>query len=378
MSYVIGVGKTKFGKINKSLPELAYEAMVATVTDAGISVEEVGAIFVGNFGAGLFNGQLHLGAMVASLLPGMTIPVIRMEAACASGGAALFSGVMALKKYKKVLVLGLEKMNQSSSFENSKSISLAGDYLYDYGEGLLFPAAYALMAQAHMKKYGSSLDDLARVSLKNHKNANLNPKAHFYEKKVNMEMIKSSVVVASPLRLFDCSPISDGAAAVVLSLEREGKRSVKILASSLVASYLSLSQAKSLVSIESTRLVAKQAYKQAGIGPKKVDLAEVHDCFTIAELLAMEDLGFYEPGEAKELIRKGETKLSGSLPINTGGGLKGGGHPLGATGVSQVIEVVNQLRGEAGKRQVKKARVGLTHNVGGTGGTCVIHILAKN
>lgn len=375
--YVTGIGKTKFGKINKTLPELMYEVMFLALKDAKESVKNLDAIFIGNFGCSVFNNQLHLGSMMASLLPGIHMPIIRCENACASGGTALYEGIMSLSGFKKVLVVGVEKMNQISTFKNSKYISFAGDYSFDYKEGVLFPVAYALMAQAYMEKYGATENDLALISMKNHNNANLSPKAHFYGSKVTLKKIKTSPMVAMPLKLYDCSPISDGAAALVLSGKRQNKRDIRVAGSVLTSGYLSLSQVEDLTSIEATKVAADLVYKQAGIGADDIDLAQVHDCFTIAELIAMEDLGMCGKGEAVGLVRRGETKIGGRLPINVDGGLKGGGHPLGATGVSQVCEVVTQLRREAGKRQVKGAKIGLAHNVGGTGGTCTIHILKK-
>lgn len=375
--YIRGVGKTKFGVLAKGVPELMYEAMYDALEDSSISPENIDAIYVGNFLGGILQNQLHMNSLVSSLLPGLNIPVIRVETACSSSGAALYEAIISLSKYKNVLVVGVEKMNGIDNSILTMSICAAGDYMLDQKKGLIFPAAYALIARSHMQKYGTTEDDLALVSLKSHQNANLNEKAHFYHKKVDMDMIKKSAVVASPLRLFDCSPVSDGAAAVVISREKKSARDIKIASSSLKTDTLSLAQRKDMTSFAATRLAASDAYKQAGISAKDVSIAEVHDCFTIAELVAMEDLGFCKPGQSKELVRKGATKLDGSIPIGTDGGLKAGGHPIGATGASQIHELVTQLRGEAGKRQVDKVRIGLAQNVGGVGGTCVVHILKK-
>ncbi len=378
LAFVRGVGKTKFGLINKTLAELMYEAIFEAIGDAKININEVGAIYIGNYASSLYNNQLHLGSLLASLLPGLSIPIVRCENACASGGTAVYEGIMALSRFENVVVVGVEKMNDASAFDNGKYISLAGDFYFDYKEGVLFPVAYALLASEYMKKYGLTSADLNLVSLKNHQNANLNKKAHFYGSVVDLERIKKSPIIATPLNLYDCSPISDGAAAVVMSKNKTNKRDVAVIGSVLQSGMLSFSQSKDLTRMETSAKAAEIAYGQAGVTAKDIDLAQVHDCFTIAEVLAMEDLRFCKRGEAKDLIRAGETKIGGRIPINTDGGLKGGGHPLGATGVSQVTEVTCQLRGEAGKRQVTGAKLGLTHNVGGTGGTCVIHILSKD
>lgn len=376
--YIRGIGKTKFGILDKSLPQLMHEAMTKAVQDSGISINEIEAVYVGNFLGGVLQNQLHLNSVVSSLMPGLNIPVIRIETACASSGAALHQAIIALSRYKNMLVIGVEKMNGVEGPLLTKGISAAGDVMLDQEKGAIFPAKYALIAQQHMKKYGTTMDDLALVALKDHENANLNKDAHFYHKKVDMEMIKRSQIVCSPLRLFDCSPVSDGAAALVVSREKKSKRDIKITASSLKTDTISLSQRKDLTTFRAARLAAADAYRQAGITAKDIDVAEVHDCFTIAELVAMEDLGFCRPGQSKELVRKGETRLSGSIPIGTGGGLKANGHPIGASGASQICEIVTQLRGEAGKRQVKNAKTGLAQNIGGVGGTCVIHILKKD
>lgn len=374
--YVSGIGKTKFGILNASLPELAYSAMSKAVEDSGINAENIDAIYIGNFLGGSFQNQLHLNSIVASLLPKNKIPIVRMESACASGGAALHYALEGMHKFENVLVLGIEKMSDASTSNAAKYIGAAGDRILDQAEGLIFPANYALIAQQHMLKYGTTSNDLALVALKNHENANLNENAHFYSKKVNLEMIENSPMVCSPLRLYDCSPITDGAAALVISKERKGARDLEIIASAFTADTISLAQRNDATAFDAARRAAESAYKQAGIGAQDVDFAEVHDCFTIAEMVAMEDLGFCKKGESKELIRNGATKLNAELPINASGGLKASGHPIGATGVSQICEIAIQLRGEAQKRQIKGANnIGLAHNVGGIGGSCAVHIL---
>ncbi|CEG13861.1 conserved hypothetical protein [groundwater metagenome] len=377
MTYLIGTGRTKFGVLNENIPELAYEAMFNSLNDSNLSINDIDAIYVANFCAGPFQNQLHLNSLISSLLPKSNIPIIRIETACASASSALYQAVISLNKFENIMVLGVEKMTCVDSLSALKNISAAGDRLLDQDEGLIFPAEYALIAQQHMLKYGTTLDDIALVSLKNHNNANLNDLAHFYHKKVDIEMIKNSPIVCSPLRLFDCSPVSDGAAAVIVSKNKKTDRGIKIAASAMATDTISLCQRKDLTSFNAAKIAAKEAYKQANVKPTDIDIAEVHDCFTIAELIAMEDIGLCKEGESKYLIRDGRTTLRGDIPINTDGGLKADGHPIGASGVAQIIEVVTQLRGEAGKRHVQDAEIGLTHNIGGVGGTAVIHILKK-
>lgn len=373
--YVTGAAKTKFGVLQDNLHQLAYEAATGALQDAGLSPKDVQAVFVSNFLGGPDARQLQLNSVLVSLLQREGIPAVRLETACASGGTALFQALQS--KYDTILVVGAEKMTSAGNKENGMNIGFAGDRLLDQQEGLIFPASYALIAQAHMRKHGTTLDDLALVALKNHENAVLNPTAHFAHKRVSLHDIKDSEIVSSPLRLFDCSPVSDGAAAVVLSRRRRTDRDVEVVGSALSTDSISLVQRKELTSFAATKRAAQEAYAQAKVSAKQVDVLEVHDCFTIAELVAMEDLGLCKPGESKEWVREGRTKLKGEKPVNPDGGLKADGHPIGATGIAQVAELVMQLRGEADARQVKEAEIGLAHNVGGVGGTAAIHILKK-
>lgn len=374
--YIQGVGKTKFGVSDNTLPQLAKEAILKALEDAKHSINDIKAIYIGNFLGGILQNQLHLNAVIASLFPGLNLPIIRIEAACASSGAALHQALISLSRYDPILVLGIEKMTGYSPHVISKAIAAAGEVELDQKKGLSFPASYALIAQEYLKRYGLTTDDLAQISLKAHQIANLNPLAHFNYKTVTLEMIKNSPLISSPLRLFDCSPVTDGAAAVIISREQNTSRDIKIIGSSLKTDTISLIQRENLTTFPAAKLAAQEAYLQAGIEPSTIDIAEVHDCFTIAEIIAMEDLGFCQPGESKHWIREGKTKLTGTLPINTSGGLKANGHPIGATGISQIYEIVTQLRGEAGERQVN-CSVGLTHNIGGVGGTATIHILKR-
>ncbi|MCE5191170.1 MAG: thiolase domain-containing protein [Actinomycetia bacterium] len=375
--YVLGVGKTRFGPTSKSLPSLAQEAILAALKDAGLEIGDIDAFIVANYLGGPNEGRLHLNAVVAGLMPGLNLPGWRVEAACASGGVAVHQALLALSRYERVLVVGVERMSGIPGMQLTRNIGMAGDLDLDQSAGLNFPASYALVAQRHMQAYGTTTRDLELISLKNHDNARLNPLAHFYHKTVTQADIDAGAMVASPLRLFDCCPVSDGAAAAVLSAEPRDRRSVPVLGSALSTDAISLSQRSTHTSFAAARTAASNAYRQAGVTARDVDFAEVHDCFTIAEVVAMEDLALCDPGEATRLIREGVTARDGELPINASGGLKAGGHAIGATGVGQVYEVVQQLRGEAGGRQLGKARIGLTHNVGGVGGTCAVHIMGR-
>ncbi|OPY27303.1 MAG: acetyl-CoA acetyltransferase [Methanocella sp. PtaU1.Bin125] len=373
--YISGIGRTKFGSLPQTLPELAYEAMYEAIVDSNVDITDIGAIFVSNFLGGPLNGQLHLNSIVASLLPGMNVPIARVETACASSSVALKQALYALGQHDHVLVVGAEKMTAGTVLGPTEAIAMAADRHADQLNGLIFPANYALIAQQYMQKYRIGHEVLEQIALINHRNARLNPLAHFHDKDVTLEMIRRSPVISSPLNLFDCSPLSDGAAAVVLSKEPQGSRDVKILSSQYVTDATSLTQRASLTSFNAVKIAARMAYAESGKGPDDIDLAEVHDCFTISELLALEDLGLCEPGGAAKLVGEGRILRDGDLPVNTDGGLKADGHPIGATGLAQIFEIVVQLRGEAGPRQVAGPNVGMIHNVGGIGGTAAVTIL---
>lgn len=371
---VIGTGMTKFGELwDKTLEDMSLEASLLAIKDSGLNKNKIDAIFVGNMLYGKLSGQDHLGALVSSLLD-LKVPATHIEAACASGGMAIQAAVHALRAgaYKNVLVLGVEKMTDYSTSQISEALMGAGSEM-ERQAGLTFPALYALMAKSHMQKYGTTRTHLASVSVKNHHNASLNSYAQFpYE--IDLEKALKAPFIAEPFTIFDSSPISDGAAAVILSSEKDG---IEIIASESATDTVDLSQRNSFTEIEATKIASQKAYAEAGITPEDLDLLEVHDCFTIAEIMAMEDLGLCKKGDGGEFIQSGKTKLSGKTPVNTSGGLKACGHPVGATGVKQIIEITNQLKGNLGSRQVKNPKIGLAQNVGGTGATVAIHILKK-
>lgn len=371
---VKGAGLTKFGELwDQSLSDLALDASTQAINDSRLTINGIEAVFVGNMIYGKVANQDHLGALISALL-GIKGASFRVEAACASGGLAIHLAIQSLLAgtYKNVLVVGAEKMTDVGISEITSALMGAGSE-DERRAGLTFPGLYALMAKAHMAKYGTTKNHLAQVSVKNHYHASLNEKAQFpFE--ITEEKALNSPEICSPFTLFDASPITDGAGAVVLSSENDGK-GVYITGSAVATDTVDLSQRASLTEIAATKSASKQALAQAGVEIKDIKIAEVHDCFTIAEILAMEDLGFCKKGEGGEFISTGKTKLGGDLPVNTSGGLKACGHPVGATGVKQIVELTEQLRGSAGKRQANGVNIGLAHNVGGTGATVVVHIL---
>lgn len=380
---IIGVGLSKFGeRWNAGLKELMAEAGVGAIEDAKITSDDVEMIFGGTMASGSFTGQEHIAALMADQLGFKNIPAVRIENACASGGSALRLGYMAVASgiHDIVVVGGVEKMTDVTSAEAGTALGGAGDQEWELFQGITFPGLYAMMAKRHMHEYGTTEEMLASVAVKNHANAYLNKYAQFH-KKLTIDEVLNSKMVSDPLKLFDCSPISDGAAALVLAPLEIAKKyndtPIKILASEQASDTLRLAERDSLTAIKATQLAAQKAYKHAKVQPKDIKIAEVHDCFTIAEIMAMEDLGFYKKGAAGKAVRDEDTALNGKISINTSGGLKGCGHPVGATGVKQAVEVVWQLRGDAGERQVKGAEIGLTHNVGGSGATALVHIFGR-
>jgi len=382
---IIGVGLTKFGEHwEAAFRDLVVEAASKAVADAGIEGKEIQAIYGGVMASGRLIGQEHIGALLADHLGMNPIPSTRVEAACASGGVALRSGFLAIASgmYDVVAVGGGEKMTEVASEDVATALGGAGDQEWELFNGATFPALYALMARRHMKEYGTTEEQLAKVAVKNHANACLNPFAQ-YRREISVEDVMKSGYIASPLKLLDCSPITDGAAAVILCASEKAKKiapnvePIEIIASAQASDTIALASRKSLTEIAAARQAAAQAYAMAGVGPKDIDVAEVHDCFTIAEIMAIEDLGFFPKGKGGKAVDDGETELNSTISINTSGGLKAAGHPVGATGVKQAIEVALQLRGKAEKRQVNDAEIGLTHNVGGSGATAVVHVLKR-
>lgn len=369
-----------FGIRPETPKELFAEAFREALesVDKGLEPKQIDEAWIGSLGMGGYQlGNLGPFASEAAGLTG--IPVRRVENACASSGYALRDAYLAIASgaVDVALVGGLEKMNDLTRPHQRYWLGVSGDTEWERMAGLTFPGVYALMARRHMHEYGTTEDHLAAVAEKNHANGALNPKAQF-QKAVPRDKILGSSYVASPLRLFDCCSTTDGASALILATERLAKRltndPVWILGSGGASDPLAAYERASMTRIDATRRSAASALRQAKLAIKDVDVAEVHDCFTIAEIMAVEDLGLCEKGKGGPLAASGQTRRDGKRPVNPSGGLKAKGHPLGATGAAQAYEIFLQLRGEAQKRQVKGAEVGLTHNVGGSGASCVVHV----
>ncbi len=378
---IIGIGETKMGKLpDKSLRDLIREAGSKAIADAGIEKERIQAVFVSNFNSSYLCYQSHIGPMVTEVLGLENVPAIRTEGACASGSLAFRQGYLAVASgmYDMVLVGGVEKMTHRATEEVTTGIASASDYELEASLGVTFPSVFAMIANRYFYEYRNVREEMALCAVSNHNNAVLNPDAQM-QKAVTVEQVKNGFPVAYPLTVFDCSLVTDGAAFLVLTTtdiakQISKKRVVEVMGLGHGGDTLTAATKKSLTTFAATRQAAEQAYKMAGVTPADIDLAEVHDCFTITQIINIEDLGFFPKGKGGDAVAEGKITLHGSKPINTSGGLKAKGHPIGATGISQIYEIVTQLRGEAGPRQVKKAEIGLTHNLGGTAATCTVNI----
>lgn len=372
--YVHGIGMTKFGTAeDKTLKQLLLEASYEALKDAGFP--KVDAVFVGNFMGGSVSNQEILGAILSNDLGLGNIPTAKVEGACASGGIAIRQAILGIKsgEYDTVLVAGVEKMKHVSTLEVTKAINAAMDN--DSNEkqaGLTFPGYFGVVANRYIYETGASKKHLALVALKNRENAINNPLAQF-RKPTSLEEIMNARMITEPLGLFDCSPITDGAAAVVISRK---KSNIHILASSQASGVTQMQQSDDILSLPAVRESGKKAYEMAGLGPKDIDVVEIHDCFSMTEIVSSEELGFFNKLEGFIAVEEGRTKPDGDVPINTSGGLLSKGHPIGATGVAQIFQIVSQLRGTA-PNQVNNPRIGLAQNLGGTGSYSVVHILER-
>ena len=376
---MVAAGMTPFGELWKSgLRDLFVDAAAEALENAG--ADHVDDIYVGNMSGGQFVGQEHLGPLMADHLGMAGVCATRVESACASGGAALRLGFMAVGSGMSdlVLVAGVEKMTDGADV--TSVLASAADQETEVYQGITFPGLYAMIARAHMQAHGTTEEDLAWVSVKNHAHGAKNPKAQF-PREVSVDDVLSSTMVADPLRLLNCSPVSDGAAAVLLCpMERASEftdRPVKILGSGLATGPMALADRAHPASLDAVAASGARAYGMAGVAGKDIDVAEVHDCFSISEICCVEALSLVCAGDGAGAAREGVTALGGQIPVNTSGGLKAKGHPVGATGVAQAIEIFEQLRGEAGARQVKDASVGLAQNMGGSGASSVVHIFER-
>ena len=375
---VLGAGSTKYGKLDDSISDITLQASVGAIESAGIESKDIKAGYISNV-FGVADKQVHLGPVVMSNLGISDRPSLSIESACGSGSVSFREAYanVAAGFYDVALVTGVEKVTHTGTEWTTTYFSYCSDFFYEGQAGASFPGLFASMARAYINEFNATEEDFAQVAVKNHDNGLLNPKAHL-RKKITVDDVMSSAVVASPLKLYDCCPFSDGASAVILCSEKfakdHGADYIEVLGSGRGGSPAALQGREHLTTIPSTRIAAEAAFKMAGITPKDVDFAEVHDCFTIAEVVDSEDIGFFEKGKGIEAVREGKTKLNGEISINPSGGLKSKGHPIGATGVGQVAEVFDQLTGKAGERTVKNAKIGLTQNFGATGASCAVHI----
>ena len=376
---IIAAGMTRFGELwESSLRDLFAEAALEALKAA--RADHVDSIYVGCMAGGQFVGQEHLGPLMAEEIGMAGVAAMRVESACASGGVALRSAFLDVASGMSDLVLaaGVEKMTDGADV--TAVLATAADQEQEAYHGITFPGLYAMIARAHMQAHGTTDEDLAWVAVKNHLHGAKNPKAQF-RREVKLEEVMKSSMVSEPLRLLLCSPVSDGAAAVLLCPLDQAKkytdRPVKIRGVGFATSSMALADRKDPAFLDAVALSAERAYKMAGIGPKDVQVAEVHDCFAIAEICCIEALGFVPRGEGRHAARTGLTGLGGKIPVNTSGGLKSKGHPVGATGIAQAIEIFEQLRGDAGERQVRGARIGLAQNMGGSGASSVVHVLER-
>ncbi len=381
---IVSAGLSKFGKLEGLYAREIFAEAAKEAFDRCPKLDpkkDIHALFVGHMGES-YEHQGHTGATMADWAGLLHVPATRTEAACASSGAALRAAIYAVLSglADVVMVGGVEKMTHRSTAEVTEYLAMASDYPFEQWHGITFPGLYALIATAHMHAYGTTEKQLAAVAVKNHYHGSLNPKAHM-QKEITLENALSSRVIAWPLKLYDCSLITDGASCLILTKPELAKKytdtPIHIIGSGQASDTIGLYERDSLTSLAAAKLASKTAYEMADVKPEDIDVAEVHDCFTIAEIIAYEDLGFCKPGKGGQLAEKGETRLGGRIAVNTSGGLKAKGHPVGATGTGQAYEVYLQLTGQADKRQVKNAEIGLTHNVGGSGATATVHIYRK-
>ena len=384
---VIGVGMTKFsGKQDKTCVELFAEAAMDAINESNLKPKDIQALFVGNVLGDFSEGQGQPQAFAADYIGAFNVPANKYENACASASAAARDAFMWVASgfYDVVLAGGTETAAKMGTPLATRTFAMGSDSRYEYPAGITFPGVFAMLTHLYAKKHGIPLEKLkrqmAQVSINSHYYGALNPKAHF-QKEITMDKVLDGFMVCQPLQLLDCCPFSDGASAIVLASEEKAKKltdkPVYVVGIGQASAGNLLSQKDYLPRIRSRELSAKQAYDMAGLSPKDIDVCELHDCFSIATIIALEGLGFFEFGKASEAVERGETKIGGKIPVNPSGGLKSKGHPIGATGTAQVYDIVKQLRGECGERQVEGAKTGMTDTLGGDGGTIVNLILKR-
>ncbi|MHA2248991.1 MAG: thiolase domain-containing protein [Candidatus Kariarchaeaceae archaeon] len=380
---IVGIGHTVFGNLGRvTSRELITAASREAMEMAGIGRDDVDAVYAGMLSPDIFEHQSHAAPGIPDYLAMRNTPSTRIEAACASGGLAVMHGIIGVGSglYDTVLSVGAEKMTNLPTSHVTEALALSADNIYEVATGITFPGAFALMARMHEKEFGTNAEMRASVAVKAHKHALDNEVAQF-RKEITIEKVLNSLMIADPLTLYDCSPITDGAASVIIVPWEKAKEypgpKVKVKAFAQASDSMSLHDRTDFTGFTTTQVASRNAFKMADIVPKQIDFLEVHDCFTIAEIMAIEDMGFFEKGKGGPAAMDGETTRDGHLPVNASGGLKAKGHPIGATGVSQIVEVVKQLAGMAGPRQLDDVRYGMTQNLGGSGSTIVCHILER-
>jgi len=384
LATIVSAGLSKFGRREglygrELFAEAAKEAYERCPNL--IPKKDIKALFIGHMGES-YEHQGHTGPTLADWAGLLPVQATRIENACASSGVALGLGVSAVFSgmYDMVMVGGVEKMTHRTTADVTEFLAMASDFPFEQWHGITFPGLYALMATAHMHRFGTTEEQMAMVAVKNHHNGALNPKAHM-QKEVTLEKAMSSRVIAWPLKLYDCSLITDGASCLILTKPELAKKftdtPVHIIGSGQASDAIGLYEREDITTLKAGKLAGQEAYNKAKVKPQDVNVAEVHDCFTIAEIIAYEDLGFCKPGKGGSLVEEGATEIGGKIPVNTSGGLKSKGHPVGATGVGQAYEIYLQLTGQAEKRQVEEAEIGLSHNVGGSGATATVHIYRR-
>jgi len=384
LAAIISAGLSRFGKIEEYTGrELFVEAAMEAFERCPYlnPKKDIKSLVIGMMSES-FEHQGHSAPMLSDWTGLLPAPAVRTEIACASSAAALRYGIFSILSgvYDVVMVGGFEKMTKRTTTEATEYLAMAADFPFEQWNGITFPGLFALMATAHMHEYGTTEEQMAMIAVKNHHNGSLNPKAHL-QKEITLDKALESRMIAKPLKLYDCSLISDGASCAVITQPKIAKKytdtPIYIIGSGHGSDTLGLHERESITSMKSTRNAAKEAYEMAGVKPSDVDVAELHDCFTIAELMAYEDLSLCKPGQGGKFIEEGIPSLDGDMPVNTSGGLKSKGHPVGATGVAQLYEIFLQLTSQAGKRQVDDCEIGLTQNLGGSGASCLVHIYKR-
>jgi acetyl-CoA C-acetyltransferase len=379
--WVVGAASNRFGRMAESAREAATRVAAEAIRQSGVDPKAIQHTFVANC-FGVVEHQAHLGPLINQGLGIADVPSVTLESACSSSSAALHEAFVHVAGgfAEAALVVGVEKLSTISTLQATTYFAIAADYPFETRNGATFPGLYATLASAYRAAYRTTPEMFGAIAVKNHANGARNPHAHF-QKEISMETYLASPMIASPLRLYDCCPFSDGAAAVVVAAKEAVRSPVTeplvVRASARAGAVTDMHDRPDLLGLPSTRRAAELAFRQAGLTPKGIDFLEVHDCFTIAEALALEDLGFLPKGTAAKEALEGTTARDGALPVNPSGGLKAKGHPIGASGAAQVVEIFEQVNGLAKGREVRRAETALAHNVGATGGSCSVHIFGR-